>query len=140
MKTFTFDQFTPTKWDTAEDKSKFANRFVKFVESGFKQSLFTKKFYNRLSNTFGHIAHYNQGGFWDTFFTSLPNKVAFIEQSVTYQCYGDPAWTYSDVERALQSWLMETGIILKLREEADKERVSAEMATLVRLKSKYDMA
>lgn len=35
-----------------------------FIDSGFKQTLFTKKLYPELSNTFGHIAHYNQGGFW----------------------------------------------------------------------------
>ena len=37
------------------------NTLLHFIDSGFKQTLFTKKLYPRLSNTFGHIAHYNQG-------------------------------------------------------------------------------
>jgi hypothetical protein len=140
MKTFTADQFTPTKFDTAEDKAKFANQFVKFVSSGFKQSNFTKAFYRRLSMTFGHIAHYNQYGFWDTFFTNVNDKVAFIEQSLNHPCYGDPAWTYSDVERALQTWLVENKVHINLRQEADEERTASDLATLARLKKQYEPA
>ena len=29
-----------------------------------------------------------------------------------HPCYGDPAWTYSDVERALQSWLKADGTLI----------------------------
>lgn len=140
MKTFTADQFTPTKWDTAEDKAKFANQFVSFVSSGFKQSKFTKAFYRRLSNTFGHIAHYNQYGFWDTFFTNINDKVVFIEQSLSHPCYGDAAWTYSDVERVLQTWLRENNVLSNLRDEANEEQTASELATLAHLKEKYETA
>lgn len=140
MKTFTADQFTPTKWDTAEVKAKFANQFVAFVSSGFKQSKFTKAFYRRLSNTFGHIAHYNQFGFWDTFFTSLPDKVNFIEQSLRHSCYGAAAWTYSDVERALQTWLVENHVLVNLRLTELMEIDAAERSQLAHLKAKYETA
>ena len=108
---FAADQFTPTKWDTAKDKAAFATQFVRFAKSGFALKHFTDKFYRRLSNTFGHIAHYDRGGFWSEFFTTPGDKVRFLEQTVQWPCYGDPAWTYSDVERELQKWLRGSGLL-----------------------------
>ena len=32
---FTADQFLDTEWESAQDKAKFANHYVRFVESGF---------------------------------------------------------------------------------------------------------
>ena len=84
---------------------RFAQQFVRFVESDFAAKHFNDRFYRRLSNTFGHIAHYNRAGFWEVFFTTTADKVRFLEQTLQHPCYGDPAWTYSDVERALQQWL-----------------------------------
>jgi len=51
-------EFVPTKFSTAADKAEFGNAFLHFIESEWKETLFTKTFYNRLSNTFGYIAHY----------------------------------------------------------------------------------
>ena len=99
------ERFTPTEWATADDKVWFFQHFQKFVKSGFRRSLFTKRFYNRLSLTFGHIAHYNQGGFWEEYFTTDEDKARFIRDTMGWPCYGDPAFTYSDVERALIEWL-----------------------------------
>lgn len=98
---FTANMFTPTKWDSAQDKADFANKFIRFIENGFQETQFTKKFYTRLSNCFGHIAHYNKFGFYDTWFSDYYSQVAFLNNALTHSCYGDPAWTYSDVERAL---------------------------------------
>lgn len=106
-------QFVATKWDSADDKAWFANQFVKFVESDFDQRHFTERFYRRLSNTFGHIAHYNLLGFWEKFFTTQTGKLKFLEYALLHRCYGDPTWTYSDVERAIQAWLGESGIAAK---------------------------
>lgn len=107
-KPFTADQFTPTKFSTAEDKAKFANHFVRFVEGGYKWSVFPKWFYNRLSMCFGHIAHYNRLGFYETFF--LDNAtIADFKRATMGTIYGDPAWTHSDVERALQGYFKTQG-------------------------------
>ena len=54
------DHFTATQWSTAEDKAKFANALMKFIAHEFPRQSFSKTLYQRLSNTFGHIAHYNQ--------------------------------------------------------------------------------
>jgi hypothetical protein len=55
------DTFTPTQWDTAETKLKFANHLLNFIAADFPEAKFTQQFYNRLSMTFGHIAHYVEG-------------------------------------------------------------------------------
>lgn len=130
-------QFTPTQWDTAQDKAAFAKQFVRFVQSDFAAKHFTDRFYRRLSNTFGHIAHYNRGGFWDTFFTTTADKVRFLEQTLQHPCYGDPAWTYSDVERELQAWLRAEGTLECYRQRLAKETEGAERTELARLQQKY---
>ena len=56
---FVAADFVPTQWDTAEQKAKFANALLTFVAQDFPRSKFHESFYRRLSNTFGHIAHYN---------------------------------------------------------------------------------
>jgi hypothetical protein len=133
----TFPNFTPTQWDTAKDKVAFANQFVRFVQSDFAARYFTDKFYRRLSNTFGHIANYNRGGFWETFFTTTADKVQFLEQTLQHPCYGDPAWTYSDVERALQTWLRADGTLDRYRRRLAQETEAAERAQLAQLQQKY---
>jgi hypothetical protein len=108
---FTADMFTPTKWDSAQDKADFANKFVRFVESGFKETLFTKKFYNRLSNCFQHIAHYNKFGFYDYWFSDYQSQIDFLNRALVCPSYGDPSYTYSDVESALRSEIVERNMI-----------------------------
>ncbi len=134
---FHASQFTPTKWNTAQDKMRFAQQFVRFVQSDFAAQHFTDRFYRRLSMTFGHIAHYNRGGFWEEFFTTTADKVRFLEQTLQYPCYGDPAWTYSDAERALQAWLKAEGTLDRYRRKLAEDTEAGERAELARLQRKY---
>ena len=134
---FTAEQFRPTQWDTAEEKARFANAFVRFVESDFKATLFPKTFYRRLSMTFGHIAHYDQGGFYATFFTTALGKVRFLEQCVTWDCCGDPAYTYSDVETALRAWIKAEGLVETYQAKLCAAVEASERAQLARLVQKY---
>jgi len=93
-------QFTATQWSTQDDKAEFGNTLLHFIDSGFKQTLFPKKLlYRRMSNTFVHIAHYNQEGFWEEWFVEVSDRVRFIEHLLRWPCYGDPEFTFSDVER-----------------------------------------
>ena len=100
---FLAQEFTPTKFRTADEKAKFANHFFRFVDSNFAANLFTQKFYERLSNTFGHIAHYSKSGFYEEFFCNAADQLRFLEAIAKWPCHGDPAWTFSDVERAIQN-------------------------------------
>src|SRR5262249_861762 len=92
MHAFTAEQFTPTKWDAGQTKANFARQFVKFVESDFDQRLFSQAFYRRLSMTFGHIAHFNRQGFFETFFSTTADKVRFLRMTLVHPCFGDPAF------------------------------------------------
>ena len=60
--------FTPTKFSTTEDKAWFGNTLLKFLANDSPQTGFTTRLYHRLSLTFGHIAHFNKYGFYETFF------------------------------------------------------------------------
>lgn len=137
-KLFAAEQFTPTKWDTAAQKAKFANHFVRFVEGGFKPTLFYDWFYKRLSNCFGHIAHYNRGGFYGTWFKTLPGRRDFLVNATKFPCYGDPTFTYSDVERALAAWIKQAGLIENYTKAIDVATETLERHELARLKAKYE--
>jgi hypothetical protein len=129
--------YTPTKFSTAQDKEKFYKQFQKFVESDFARSKFPKWFYTRLSMTFGHIAHYDQHGFYGEFFTSTKGKAEFLKQTLLHGCYGDPAFTYSDVEKDLQAWVREQRLFEKYVEQYQQEQEQAERAEYARLSAKY---
>lgn len=100
-------RFKPTKWEEAEKKSTFAIGLVRFIESGCNRNLFHKALYRRLSMCFGHIAHYNQYGFFEEWFSDAHAIDRWKNHVKTWTIYGDPEYTYSDVERALQAYARE---------------------------------
>ena len=130
-------QFTPTRWSSAADKATFANALCRFVAADCPRKLFTKALYDRLSLTFGHIAHYNLHGFFETFFADTSGKVAFLEETMTWACFGDPASTYCDVERAIIARLRACDLLNAYRRRHASEQERAERALLHTLQSKY---
>jgi hypothetical protein len=134
---FTAEEFSPTQWDSAEDKARFTNALMKFIAHEFPRQSFTKSLYQRLSNTFGHIAHHNLDGFYAVFFERDADKVVFLQQTLSWPYFGDPTFTFSDVERAVKRRLRAANVIdiFRLR-EADATR-RRELATLACLQEKY---
>ena len=104
-KLFTASQFVPTIFSTGEDKAKFANQFVDFVKSNFSHTKFPKWFYQKLSNCFGMIAIYNEHSFFAYYFVDNNGKRNFINECLNWGCFGQPEFTYCDVERVLIQWL-----------------------------------
>ncbi len=49
-----------------------------------------------------HNAHYNRTQFYEEWFSSLAAQVRFLKHTLRFPCYGDPEYTFSDVERAIQ--------------------------------------
>lgn len=138
-KPFDAGQFTATEWDGAEQKAKFANHFARFVESDFNANLFHDWFYKRLSNCFfAHRAHFNRRGFYETWFADLPRRRDFLINALRHPCYGDPKFTYSDVERVLKAWIAESGLIEKYVAAITAATELRERADLARLKAKYE--
>jgi hypothetical protein len=131
-------EFIATKWDGPADKAAFANTLCRFMAADFKQSLWTKTLYRRLSLTFGHIAHTDSSGFYGTFFENLQGKVEFLEQTSSYGCYSDPEYTYCDVERAVIKRLTACHLLGAYRAMRAAEREGAEREMLRRLQQKYD--
>jgi hypothetical protein len=131
-------QYTATQWNTAEDKEKFVKHFMQFVKKDFPQSMFNKKFYQRLSNTFGHIAHYDIGGFWDTFFTNTQGKVIFLQQTMDWPCYGEATYTFCDAEKEIQKQLKEMGVVEQYQNKEYSEINNKEHTEYLRLKNKFE--
>ncbi len=131
---FTDQQFVATQWDSPADKAWFANMLCRFIAEHFPGHLWTNRFYNRLRMTFGHIAHYDSGGFWIEFFADSHSKVEFLKQTLDHPCYGDPTYTYSDVERAIQPRLRLCNTIAIHRARSAYEVERSERA----LRTKYD--
>ena len=137
---FQASNFTATQWNTAEDKARMAGKLTKFILNGFQQGSFTKEMYKRLSTMFGHIAEYNLPGFYTVWFEDDAACLKWAENAmrggVLGFVVGDPAWTWSDVERAIQKWLSDNHIVEQIRgiinQEAelplpDESRLSAEI-------------
>jgi hypothetical protein len=130
--------FVASKWYSPEDKAKFGNHLLRFIGKGFPQHLFTKAFYRLLSNHFGHIAHYSAHGFWDHYFTDDRSRFEFLNDTVLYVVCGDPTYTFSDVERAVQRRLQQSGVLDWQERAAHGETEALERALLRKLQAKYE--
>ena len=134
---FVASQFVATKWSSTEEKASFGNLFVLFVDSDFERGLFSKKFYNRLSNCFAHIAHFNCSQFYQEWFSSLSAQVRFLEHTLKFPCYGDPQYTFSDVEREIQREVRNRNYLARYQLRLAEEERAGELALLERLEGKY---
>ncbi|MDT8278517.1 hypothetical protein RQ734_20890 [Roseomonas mucosa] len=131
------EQFIATKFDSAEDKADFGNQLLAFIAEDFPRKRFTLKFYRMLCQRFGMIAHYDLHGFWAEFFTSTADKLRFLEEIGTHPCWGDPAFTFSDLERAVVARIRSAGLVSRLRQALAQETEAAERALLNRLQARY---
>jgi len=131
------EQFVPTKWNSAKDKAEFGNRLLTSIAKDFQRATFSRSFYERLSNTFGHISHYDSAGFYSHFFESTADKIAFLRETLAHPCYGDPRYTFSDVERAVITRLKRAGILAVYEAELRAETLAAERALLASLEAKH---
>lgn len=135
---FTADQFVATEWSTAEDKAQFGNTFVHFVKSDFNRKQFTKPFYRRLSMCFSHIAHNDIFGFYNTWFDRDVDRLGFLRHTLNHPCYGDPKFTFSDVERAIQIELAHLDLVYLYEQRIEIATHKRELSELERLKRKYE--
>ena len=98
--------FVPTEWATAGDKGDCLLWLQAFMGTGCSKSLWHKNGYRYLSqHLFGHIAHYDIHGFWHTWFENEITCHTWVDNIAERTVYGDPAWTWSDVEAAIKIWL-----------------------------------
>lgn len=86
---------------------------------------------------FGMIAHDDQHGFWAEFFTTTTDQLRFLEEITSHPCWGDPAFTFSDLERTVIARLRTAGLVARLRAVLERETEAAERALLNRLQARY---
>lgn len=131
------EDFTATRFDDGASKAAFGNQLLAFVAEDFPRKRFTLKFYRVLCQHFGMIAHYDVHGFWAEYFTSTTDKLRFLEELTTHPCWGSPAFTFSDLERAVIARLRSAGLVARLRFTLARETEAAERALLNRLQARY---
>jgi hypothetical protein len=130
-------QFTPTKWSNAEDKAKFANWLAQFLTDGCPLGRWSVSKYRILCQMFGFIAHYDAGGFWENRFATPAARYSTVYQMLHQSSFGDPAHTWSDVERVIRVFILEERLEERYRGEHEKSVEEAEEAQLKALKAKY---
>src|SRR5689334_3842496 len=111
---FCAEQFTATKWVSAEEKAKWANAMASWIMRGFPKNGWRKGLYEPLHQMYGHSAHYNQEGFYAEWFSSIHRQFQWLEYVAgggAFGILGDPAWTWSDVERAMRAWIWGSKLI-----------------------------
>ena len=134
---FTASDFVSTKWSTAEEKAAFGNGLLHFMLTGFLAGRFTEKLYTRLSMCFGYIACFDRNGFAETWFDSPESIAAFVNHLMRWPCHGDPGYTFSDVEQAVQREVAKFNLVATVNEAAASSIQARELALLDALESKY---
>ena len=131
---------TATQFSDAVEKAKIGNALLSFIARGFPQSAWNRTLYNRLSQMFGHIAHYDIHGFWGAQFSTTQARLGFLRGIVLYGCYGDPAWTWSDVERDIRNRIIGSGLIEAYTRALAAEQKARDRADLERLADRFRIA
>jgi len=101
-----------TKFMSAEEKEKVIKDWQRFIESDFSQARFTKALYNHLIQHCSFIAHYNQQGFYGTYFEDPEDTMRFMKQFDRDQgCvsveYGMTYWLNNEDYRDINTGMVE---------------------------------
>jgi hypothetical protein len=63
--------------------------------------------------------------------------VRFLEHTLRFPCYGDPEYTFSDVEKAIQREIVNSNYLARYELRLAEEQQEADLALLRQLESKY---
>ena len=135
--TFTPRSYTATEWTSAQKKTDFAKWLVRFIEGGFKLSMFPNTKYRQLRNCFHHIAEFDRDGFHETWFSDIKRQARFLRNIAECDVYGDPAFTYSDVEADIKQYVCEHRLAEIWNANVVVRQEQFERAQLTQLKAKY---
>jgi hypothetical protein len=134
---FLASEFVATKFSSTAEKAEFGNALLKFLDADCAPGLFTNRLYQRLSMTFGHIAHYNRFQFYEERFASLSAQIRFLEHTLRFPCYGDPEFTFSDLESEIQREVRNRNYLPRYQLRLAEEQRAGELILLERLEGKY---
>jgi hypothetical protein len=63
--------------------------------------------------------------------------VRFLKHTLRFPCYGDPEYTFSDVERAIQREIVNRNYLARYELRLAEEQQATDLALLRQLESKY---
>jgi hypothetical protein len=63
--------------------------------------------------------------------------VRFLKHTLRFPCYGDPEYTFSDVERAIQREIVNRNYLARYELRLAEEQQATDLALLRKLESKY---
>lgn len=97
-----------TKFMSAEEKGKVLKDWQRFIESDFSRAYFTHSLYNHLIQHCSFIAHYNEQGFYGSYFEDPGQTLKFLKQfDGDYGCksveYGSGYWLTNEEYRDINS-------------------------------------
>ena len=84
-------------------------------------------------------ANYCRSQFYEEWFSSLDAQVRFLKHTLRFPCYGDPEYTFSDVERAIQREIVNRNYLARYELRLAEEQQATDLALLRQLESKYRM-
>lgn len=130
---------------SAEEKDKVLKDWTRFIENDFSKNRFTKSLYDHLIQHCSFIAHYNQAGFYNSYFADPEDTIRFMRQfDREHDCisveYGMKYWLnaedYADINNAMVDALSEYkgSIYPKLKEKAKEKK----LAEIERLRKEID--
>jgi len=93
--------FTDSKFMTAFEKDKVLDDWNTFLKSDFDPQFFTDKLYNHLTAHASFIAHFNRGGFYNTYFQDPERTLGFLKQF-------DADGNMDSVEYGYDGWLTDS--------------------------------
>lgn len=101
-----------TKFMSSAEKEKALKDWQRFIESDFDKARFTKSLYNHFIQHCSFIAHYNQQGFYGTYFEDPEDTMKFLNQfDKDHGCksveYGMDYWIKSEDYRDINTAMVE---------------------------------
>ena len=79
----------------------------------------------------------NRTQFYEEWFSSLAAQVRFLKHTLRFPCYGDPEYTFSDVEMAIQREIVNRNYLARYELRLAEEQQATDLALLKQLERKY---
>jgi len=134
---------------TVEEKKIVLKQWRKFLEGGMVEKDFSKKLYHHLSYHCSFIAHYDQYGFYRTYFDNPEQSIRFLKQfDKDFGCvsveYGKTWWVdgeYEDINSEMCKIADEykTGLYRKLESNARSGDIEMAKALLRKHRISVDL-
>ncbi len=137
--------FRKVEFMSVRDKQLVLKAWVRFLKNGLRFADFTKRLYEHLHLHCSFIAHYNQAGFYSTYFENGEDTVKFLSQfDKRGECrsveLGGSWWLGGDYDDLNRAMIEEAAkFIPALVEKAQTEQQDADVAHARALLAKHGL-